>query len=207
MSLQIINDGVCIRIQNDSTRRFISKAQIKTIDTIHTNIVRIDIGEGALKNIYIPQTDVTEPVVQDAEELKEAIKTMVATTGSSVSGATEQNQLNILQEIRNLEAISKTQYYWYPSELDLTKREPSIIDESNPNVTYKGWHRINGVDNVPEWAIQRITKTNGVTRYEWAFGSQVQSNIWTDRLNYNYRLYDFERLPPPPPPIGGGGAD
>ena len=33
MSLQIINDGACLRIQNDTVILLITKAQIKTIDT------------------------------------------------------------------------------------------------------------------------------------------------------------------------------
>jgi len=34
----------------------------------------MDIGEGTLKNIYVRYTDVTDPVVQNAAELKDAIK-------------------------------------------------------------------------------------------------------------------------------------
>jgi hypothetical protein len=207
MPLQITNDGACIRVQNGSTILHISKSQIKTVDTIRADTVRLDIGEGALKNICIRYSDVSDPVVQNAGELEDAIKTMLASSGNSATGATEQSQISILQEVQNLESIFKTQYYWYPNELDLTKREPSIIDESNPNVVYKGWHNKQGVTNVAEWAIQRITNINSVIRYEWAYGSQVQTNVWNDRLNYDYQPYDFERLPPPPPPIGGGGSD
>jgi hypothetical protein len=194
MSLQIINDGACIRIQQDTAILLITKSQIKTIDTVRTDTVRIDIGEGALKNIYVRYTDVTDPVVQNAAELKDAIRAMLATGGGSGSGATEESQVSILTELQNLKSIFRTQYYGFGNELDLTKREPSKIDESNPNVIYKGWHKIRGVPSDPEWAIQRITRANDIVTYEWSFGSWMQNNVWDDRLNGYYLPYDYVRI-------------
>ncbi|HEV8285720.1 MAG TPA: hypothetical protein VGQ09_15505 [Chitinophagaceae bacterium] len=194
MSLQIINDGACVRIQNDTAILLITKSQIKTIDTVRTDTVRLDIGEGALKNIYVRYTDVTDPVVQNAAELKDAIKAMLATGGNSGSSATEQSQLSILTEIQNLKSIFRTQYYLFGNEVDLTKREPSKIDESNPNVIYKGWHKLRGVPADPEWGIQRITRTNDIVNYEWAMGSMMQNNVWDDRVNGYYLPYDYVRI-------------
>jgi hypothetical protein len=194
MSLQIINDGACIRIQQNSAILLVTKTQIKTIDTVRVDTVRLDIGEGALKNIYVRYTDVSAPVVQSAAELKDAIKAMLTSGGSSGSGATEQSQLSIVTELQNLKSIFRTQYYGFGNELDLTKREPSKIDESNPNVIYKGWHKMVGIPANPEWAIQRITRSNDVVSYEWAFGSMMQNNVWDERLDGYYLPYDYVRL-------------
>jgi len=194
MSLQLLNDGACIRIQQDAAILLITKSQIKTIDTVRTDTVRIDIGEGALKNIYVRYSDVTDPVVQNAAELKDAIKTMLATSGVSGSSATEESQVNILTELQYLRSIFKAQYYGYGSELDPTKREPSKIDESNPNVIYKGWHKLRGIPSNPEWVIQRITRANDVITYEWSFGNWMQINVWDDRLNGHYLPYDYVRI-------------
>ena len=50
---QLFNDGAVIRIENGTKTLLVTKEQVKTIDTIQNNIVRIDIGEGPLKNIFI----------------------------------------------------------------------------------------------------------------------------------------------------------
>ena len=50
---EIYNDGASLRIVNSGNVILVSKLQIKTIDTIRNDVVRLDIGEGALKNIYL----------------------------------------------------------------------------------------------------------------------------------------------------------
>jgi len=78
METQIINDNSCIRVINDGTPLLISKIQIKTIDTVKNEMVRIDIGEGALRHIYIKHADVTVPAgLADAFALRDAIKEML----------------------------------------------------------------------------------------------------------------------------------
>ena len=74
MSYQIFNDSACIRIQltnapNDVKVLMVVKEQIKTVDIIKSNIVRIDIGEGPLKNIYINFQDVTFPTDRKSTRL------------------------------------------------------------------------------------------------------------------------------------------
>jgi hypothetical protein len=74
---QIINDGAVIRIEKDGKILLVAKDQVKTIDTVHDNIVRIDIGEGPLKNVFLNYLEIGEPATSSADELRDAIKSMM----------------------------------------------------------------------------------------------------------------------------------
>ncbi len=202
MAFQILNDGACIRIENGTKILLVTKEQVKTIDTIHDNTVRIDIGEGPLKNIFINYQDVQNPQVASANELRDTIKQMLRSDNFDGGDATEQGQINILNQLTSIASILQTIKL---KEADLTQSEPSHIDESNPYIIYKGWHRLIGDEGANEWAIQRIRRENDIIYYEWAFGSQRQIYTWTDRENHFYVPYDFvgiAELPlPPAPPV------
>ncbi len=202
MAFQIINDGACIRIENGTKILFVNKEQVKTIDTIHDNTVRIDIGEGPLKNIFINYQDVQNPQVASANELRDIIKQMLLSDNFDGGDATESGQINILNKLSDIALILQAIKL---KEADLTQSEPSHIDESNPYMIYKGWHRLAGEEGANEWAVQRIRRENDIIYYEWAFGSQRQIYTWTDRENHYYVPYDFvgiAELPlPPAPPV------
>jgi hypothetical protein len=185
---QIFNDGACIRIENGTKILLVAKEQIKTIDTIQTNIVRIDIGEGPLKNIFINYQDVTAPVVASANELRDLIKAMLVSDQYDGGDATEQGQLNILNKLTDISAILETIKL---SEVDLSKVEPSVIDESNPNMIYRGWHKGVGNPSGNEWAIQRIRREDDVNYYEWAWGAQNQVHVWNDRTQQYFLPFDY----------------
>jgi hypothetical protein len=90
MATQIINDNSCIRIINGDTPLIINKSQVKTIDVVKNQTIRIDIGAGALRNIYIKYADVTLPAgLPDVDSLRDAIKAMLDTAqndNSSLAG-------------------------------------------------------------------------------------------------------------------------
>jgi len=206
MAFQIFNDGAVIRIENGTKILLVSKEQVKTIDTIQDNIVRIDIGEGPLKNIFINYQDVTNPALGSANELRDLIKQWMLGDNYNGGDATEAGQVNILNKLGDialiLDAIKQ-------KEADLTQLEPSRIDEANPYMVYKGWHKAFGDEQANEWAIQRITRKDDQIIYEWAFGTQKQIYKWWDRANLAYAPYDHnlpvEALPlPPAPPVDPG---
>ena len=91
-------------------------------------------------------------------------------------------------------------------EADFTKEAPSRIDESNPYMIYRGWHRAFGYPDAAEWAIERIRREGDEIIHEWAFGTQKQIYKWNDRLDMNYVPYDHD-LPVemPLPPAEGPG--
>jgi hypothetical protein len=208
MAFQIFNDGAVIRIENGTKILLVSKEQVKTIDTIQNNVVRIDIGEGPLKNIFINYQDVTNPAVGSANELRDLIKQWMLGDNYNGGDATEAGQVNILNKLGDialiLDAIKQ-------KEADLTQLEPSRIDEANPYMVYRGWHKAFGDEQANEWAIQRITRKDDQIIYEWAFGTQRQIYKWWDRANFAYAPYDHNlpvegALPlPPAPPVDPGG--
>ncbi len=84
METQIINDNSCIRVINDGTPVLVIKSNIKTIDTVKNDMVRIDIGEGPLRHIYIHFADVTLPGgLADVFALRDAIKGMLDTAAAA----------------------------------------------------------------------------------------------------------------------------
>jgi hypothetical protein len=61
MTVQIINYGAFIRISIDSSILLVAKSQIKIVEVIRDDTIRINIGEGPLKEILVRLYDVTFP--------------------------------------------------------------------------------------------------------------------------------------------------
>jgi hypothetical protein len=193
MAFQIFNDGACIRIENGTKTLLVTKEQVKTIDTVQNNIVRIDIGEGALKNIFINYQDVTSPVVNSGNELREVINSMLLSDQYDGGDATEATQITILQEIQNIKGVT-TNLLQNQYQPDFTKLDPIFVDESNPNVIYKGWARTYSSGSAAAWAIQRISRINDIIIYEWADGEQYYTKVWDNRLALTYAHYLSNRI-------------
>lgn len=189
MDFQIFNDGAVIRIENGTKTLLVSKEQVKTIDTIQNNIVRIDIGEGPLKNIFINYQDVVAPAVASANELRDLIKGMLLSDQYTGGDATEQGQVNILNKLGDIATILAS---IKEREADISQIEPSRIDESNPNVIYRGWHGQYGFIDLEEWAIERIRRSDDEIVSEWAFGTKNQVYKWTERAGLLYSPYAHE---------------
>lgn len=61
MTVQIINYGAFIRISIDSSILLVAKSQVKIVEVIRDDTIRINIGEGPLKEILVRLYDVTFP--------------------------------------------------------------------------------------------------------------------------------------------------
>ena len=187
MATQIIDDGASIRIINAASVLLINKSHIKTIDTVKDNTIRLDIGSGALKNVFIKFTEVTIPAaLPDVYALRDSINAMLKNNGGGL--ATEQKQdiqiellsgiLSTLTEIKtainNLKCCCNGQIM--------------RIDESNPLVTYVGYANMGSLPGDAVWQIQRTTRfaTNDIVIVEWADGNELFDNIWDQRLEINY---------------------
>ena len=186
MAIEIFNDGASLRILNNCSVILVSKLQIKTIETIRNDVVRLDIGEGALKNIYIKFADVTTPAgLADAGQLRDAINAMLL---SNVAGAaTEVKQdaeigiLNgILGVLTDLKVIMNT------GGGGGGIKQPIRIDESTPNIIYNGFAVTGASTAEAIWAIQRVTRDKDIIVYEWADGNELYDNVWDDRYNLAY---------------------
>ncbi len=202
---QIFNDGACIRIENGTKILLVSKEQVKTIDTVQNDILRIDIGEGPLKNIFINYREVAAPLVSSADALRDVIKGMLLSDNYDGGDATEATQLSILTKLGDLALIMQAIKV---KEESLTKSEPSRLDESNPYMVYRGWHSKWGVPEGQEWAVERLRRENDEIIHEWAFGTQRAIYSWTDRtmLDYIPLQYAPQELPLPPNPPAEGPA-
>lgn len=187
MAIEILNDGASLRIVNKGSVILVNKLQIKSIETIRTDTVRLDIGDGALKNIYIKFADVTTPAgLTDAGQLRDAINAMLKTNGEGL--ATAELQLignaslvsiqGVLGEIKtilgNLKCCGDCQ--------------ETRIDESDPLSIYYGLAATGSATNQAVWSIRRETKTkeNDIVIVEWADGNELFDNIWDERRNLEY---------------------
>lgn len=185
MAIEITNNGASLKIKNELLTRNIMKSQIIEIVVVKTNVIKIDIGKRALYNIFIPYADVTVPVTANPEALKDAINDLLAASGVAGS-ATEANQveeilkLNVLNEqvatIKNAVSTLDNKIFF----------EPVLIDESNPNIIYKGFASPAANTGEAVWAIQRISNTGDVCAYQWADGNKNFDNIWTKRTDLLY---------------------
>lgn len=187
MAFQIFNDGAVIRIENGTKTLLVTKEQVKTIDTIQNNIVRIDIGEGPLKNIFVNYQDVTNPVVGSANELRDLIKGWLLSDNYNGGDATEATQISILEKLSELGGILAN---IRDKQEDFTKNIPTRTDESNPYMVYNGWHVQSGVPEAAEWAIERVRRENDEIIHEWARGTKEAIYIWADRARLEYFPYN-----------------
>lgn len=181
---EIYNDGASLRIVNSGNVILVSKLQIKTIDTIRDDVVRLDIGEGALKNIYLKTAEVSVPAgIGDSAQLRDAINAMllsnVAGGATEVKQDTEINILNgILTALTDLKVIM--------NKNTGCCKNPIRIDESTPNVVYNGFAVAGSITSEAVWAIQRITREKDIIIYEWADGNELYDNIWDSRYEVSY---------------------
>ena len=178
MSTQIINAGASIKVVTDNVPRFILKNQIKEVGVLRDTIIKIDIGQGALYNIFIDHLDVTAPTSASVDELRDKIMDMLQTSVSA-GLATEQKQIDGNAEIVNIKnsiGILNDKLFY----------DCRLVDESNSNVVYKGFANPGALVTQPIWAIQKITNSGGILSYQWADGNKNFDNIWNNRKTLSY---------------------
>jgi hypothetical protein len=184
MAIQITNNGASIKIVNGSQVRHIMKQQIVELEIVKTNILRIDIGKGALGNVYIPQPEVTLPVVTTPEELKDAVNDMLqSVTAGSATEAKQIEQITKLNDLNSGINLLKQSMQNVDNKLFF---EPTYVDESNPNTIYKGFAVAGSATGDAVWAIQKVVVIGDVCNYLWADGNRNFDNVWENRTNLTY---------------------
>ncbi|MCC7302502.1 MAG: hypothetical protein IT233_07670 [Bacteroidia bacterium] len=172
-AIQIINNGASLKIITIDGTRNILKQQIREVSPLDDGIVKIDIGMGALNNIFVAYADVTNPATASAEALVEAINAMLLNTPNLAGVSTETKQD---AEIVELQSIKTNQLL----------SEPLITDEKTPNTVYKGYATPGSLTTAPVWAIQKITSSNDVITTQWAGGNKNFDKIWNNRKTLSY---------------------
>lgn len=185
MVTEIINNGASLKIVTDNAPRFILKNQIKEVEVVRDTIIKIDIGQGALYNVFIDQTEVTVPASASVEALRDLIMDMLQIV-AVVGLATEQKQTEGNAEILNLKNSVNEMKEKINSLNDKLFYEPKLVDESNANAIYKGYAIPGTLTANPVWAILKITNKLGVLSYQWAGGNKNFDKVWDDRKTLIY---------------------
>ncbi|MGQ0829336.1 MAG: hypothetical protein ACT4ON_13190 [Bacteroidota bacterium] len=185
MPTQIINNGSSLKIVTNNVPRYVLKNQIIEVTVLRDTIIKIDIGQGALYNIFIDQLDVNAPASTSVDDLRDKLMDMLQST-SPAGLATELKQIEGNTEIVNIKNSVSDMKDKVNSLNDKLFFEPKIIDESNNNVVYKGFANPGANQNLTVCAIIKITNNKGVLIYQWADGNKNFDNTWENRKNLVY---------------------
>ena len=174
VATQIINNGASLKIISADGTRNILKQEIVEISIIKDTLIKIDIGQGALNNVFINYPDVSSPQTQSPDALADAINAMLQSSLNLPPGiATEANQQS---EISKLDSI----------RISMLLQAPQISDETNPKTIYKGFAMPGALTSAAVWAIQKITNNKGIYTYLWAGGNQNFDKVWDNRTTLIY---------------------
>jgi hypothetical protein len=184
MATTIEDNGTKIKITTDTEVRNVIKSRIKEIDVIKTNIIMIDIGVGALENIFIPYADVTAPAKPDPASLRDAILAFLETGGIEAKEAKQTEEINLIgdlkatvQSLQNaLASIDSKEFF-----------KPLIVDKSGANVVYNGYAIPGTLTNAGAWAIEKVTSSKGIELHTWADGDMKFDNVWDNREKLIYK--------------------
>ena len=186
----IVNNGGSIKLTIGTQIRNVTKAQIIEVSVIKTNIIKIDLGKGALHNIFIPYIDVTAPVTPNPDALREAITALITpdtSGGSAVGSATEAKQIEEIGLLTTINSSIDTMRSLVTTIDNKIFYEPMLVDDGGAGLIYKGF-ALNPGTNAESalWAIQRIQKVGDVDVYTWANGNKNFTNSWLDRETISY---------------------
>lgn len=191
----VYNDGACITIVTRGNETQVTKAQIKTIDIVKNDTIRIDIGEGALKNIYLRFDEVVYPTLFiDVFSLKEYIRDLLIQSGFSTESKQDTTIFELQQIKIVLENMNKTLQAGGTGGTGTPTKPPMREDESQPGIVYKGYALPNASTADPLWAIQKISRVDNQIIYEWANGNENYENIWDNRYALSYFPSGFSQV-------------
>ena len=124
MSVQIYSYGACIRLVTDNSVLLLGKSQVRTIEAVRQDTVKISLGEGTLNEILIKLADVTQPAgLVDVAALRDAITHMLdnANQFEEVALIKYQAQIDQLIEIKQVFNL------WYGSmQIDLNFQQLQV---------------------------------------------------------------------------------
>ena len=177
--ITIENNGASLKITENGVSRYVLKNQIREVEIVRDTIIKLDIGQGALNNIFVDQATVTAPASTGVEDLRDQLMGFIQTNTSIAGFATEANQNKELDAFKTLQTTVNTLN-------DKVFQAPSLVDESNPNAVYNGYALPGVKTSDPVWAIQKVTKVKGVLTYQWAAGTKAFDKIWDNRTALIY---------------------
>lgn len=190
MSITITNNGDRLKITNGTSVRNLLKSQVLDVTVIKSTIIKLDLGKGPLDNVFIDSAQVTNPFAPNAQILCDEITSMlappVANGGGGTSDASAANQQTQITQMNALTAVMNTLQNLSTSIDNKLFFQPLRVDESGPEISYKGYAQPASQDEQPVWAIQRTQRIGDVDVSTWANGTRDFNNVWTNRDHINY---------------------
>lgn len=184
MAVTIEDNGAKIRITSGTEVRNVMKSHIREIEVIKTNIIKIDIGRGALENIFIVFADVSAPLKPDPESLRDALLVFLESSGGSLAKEDKQVQeISLTTELKNTTILLQGLITSLDSK---TFYQPLLVDNSGAGVVYKGYAGIGTVTSEALWAIEKIRTQGGLETHTWADGNKNFDNVWNNRESLTY---------------------
>ena len=179
MATEINNNGNSLKIVTDQVPLLVLKSEIKDVNVLRDTILKIDIGQGALNNIFVDQLDVTLPVSTSVDDLRDQVLAMLQTSTTGL--ATEQKQIDEINKINDL----KTQVQDLQTKVGSVDNklffQPNITDQNNPNFIYKGYALPGSKTSDAVWAIEKVSSKKGIVASQWAAGNKSFDKIWDNR--------------------------
>lgn len=124
MSIQIYSYGAFIRLVTDSSVLLLGKSQVKSIEAVRQDTVKISLGEGTLNEILIKLADVTQPAgLVDVAALRDAITHML----DKANEFEEEALIKYQAQIDQLNEIKQLFNLWYSSmQIDLNFQQLEV---------------------------------------------------------------------------------
>jgi hypothetical protein len=191
MPTTIAHDGrlllITIELGDRATTYYINKQQIRLIEYHDEETIRINMGEGPLKPVYIRASDVTTPAGLINAKLVRAYLSGLCKNDDTATSPTLENQLEqskLLDEINGVLGDIKTALTVYnPANIF---NQPLIMDSITPGTVYYGYAVAGTAVNAAGWAIKRVVTSGGVTNILWSNGNLNLSNSWNNRAAFTY---------------------
>jgi hypothetical protein len=187
MPITIADNGASIKITDGAIIRNVTKGQIIEVSVIKTNIIRIDIGQGPLRNIFIPYAAVTSPVTANPDALRDKINDYLVTlTGGLQGGATEAKQNDQITALNAINTNINTVRTLVTTIDNKVFYEPMWVDNSGPGIVYRGYALPGTAQEAPATAIEKVVTMGDVEVHTWADGNKNLDNVWINRESLAY---------------------
>ena len=176
MSIEIKSIGTNLSIKVGENTRLLAKSLVREVNILRNTTLKLDIGGGALRNIFLPIADIVLPVDTDQATLLEAVNTMLTPPEVAIQGELDELQ-GVVEHLQTLVGNMNPAFL----------QEPMFIDEGNPRVIYTGYAVSGSKTNEAKFAIMRTTVTDeDIIVNEWANGNLNATNIWDNREGLTY---------------------
>lgn len=175
MTVQISNTSTHLVIDTDGVVRNINKQLVREISILRNTIVKVDIGGGALRNIFIPIQNIVAPDFIDNKNLLDKLNGLLTPPEIAITDNLN-NLSNTINDIENK----------VTNMLPASMQEPMFVDESNPNLIYAGFASMGARPDEPSWAIMRTTIKDDVIINQWSNGVQAMNVVWDNRTELMY---------------------